>query len=74
MPEKQSIGLHRHKKQVSHVVEIFDAVTVAGLNCKPRGSIHRPSSFPFVYLPSHHQSCLAAAFRVCIPKDAVAPR
>jgi len=30
MPEKQSIGLHRHKKQVSHVVEIFDAVTVAG--------------------------------------------
>lgn len=48
--EKQSAGLHRHEKQVCHAVEIFDAVAVAGLNCKPQGPIHRPSSFPFVYL------------------------
>lgn len=33
-----------------HTAEIFDAVSGAGLICKPQGPIPRPSSFPFVYL------------------------
>lgn len=56
--EKQNVRLYRHKRQVCHIIEIFDAAAVAGLNCKPQGPLHTPSSFPFVYL----QSSQIAAF------------